>query len=181
MNTPASSCPTSGSSPGSSRAAASSTVTVAPKRAKTWANSQPTGPAPSTISDSGTCSTATASRLVQYGAPASPSIGGTAGSVPGLSTIPLAAWNTRAPSEVDTVTSPGAVIVARPRTNRPPAFSNRCTATVSSQLSVASARIRVATGAQSERTRALPASSATRRASPSASAARSIIFVGTQA
>ncbi len=56
------------------------------------------------------------------------------------------------------------------RTNRPPAFSNRWTATVSSQLSVASARIRSATGAQSGRTCADPANCATRRPSASASA-----------
>src|SRR5579862_563946 len=64
---------------------------------------------------------------------------------------------------------------------RPPFPSKRSTATLSFQSSVASARIRFATGAQSGDTVAEPASCGTLRASPSASAARTIIFVGTQA
>ncbi len=86
-NARASSSPASGSSAGTSRSARCTTVTAAPKRENTWASSQPTGPPPSTISEPGTSSTATASRLVQYGVSASPSIGGTAGSVPVFSTI----------------------------------------------------------------------------------------------
>ncbi len=55
----------SGSSNDTSRGSASTTVTAAPKRAKTWASSAPIAPPPSTISDSGTCSAWTISRLVQ--------------------------------------------------------------------------------------------------------------------
>ena len=55
----------SGSSSGSSRGVASITVTVAPKRAKTWLSSAPMAPPPSTTSDRGTCSVSIASRLVQ--------------------------------------------------------------------------------------------------------------------
>ena len=54
---------------GSSRPVASTTVTLAPKRAKTWASSDPIAPPPRTISDSGTCSVSMASRLVQNGVP----------------------------------------------------------------------------------------------------------------
>ena len=172
----------SGSSAGTSRSACWTIVTLAPKRENTCASSQPTGPPPSTTSDPGTSSTATASRLVQYGVSASPSTGGTAGSVPVLSTTPRRAVNTcSVPSGVATVTSRGAVSLPQPRTKVPPALSNRSTATRSSQLSVASSRMRRATGAQSCVTSAAPASTDTRRASPSASVARIIIFVGMHA
>ena len=69
----------SGSSCRSSRSAASTIVTRTPNRAKTWANSQPIGPPPSTTTDAGSSVSATASRLVQYGVSASPSIGGALG------------------------------------------------------------------------------------------------------
>ena len=46
----------SGSSKDSSLGSASTTVTAAPKRAKTWASSAPMAPPPSTTSDCGTCS-----------------------------------------------------------------------------------------------------------------------------
>ena len=46
----------SGSSNDSSRGSASITVTSVPKRAKTWANSEPMAPPPKTMSDRGTCS-----------------------------------------------------------------------------------------------------------------------------
>ena len=69
---------------------------------------------------------------------------------------------------MDTVTSRSPVIRPRPRTNAPPAFVNRSTATRSSQLSVASSRIRVATGAQS----ALDARRARERADPARLAER---------
>src|SRR3954454_12919657 len=59
------------------------TVTRTPNRAKTWASSQPIGPPPSTTSEPGSSVTCTASRLVQYGVPASPSTGGPAGPGPG--------------------------------------------------------------------------------------------------
>ena len=115
-------------------------------------------PPPSTISDRGTCSVSIASRLVQYGVPASPSMGGISGSVPVLITMPRPARNTRggAPSGPVTVISPGAVIRPLPRANLPPLAVNRSTATVSSQESVASFLIRWATGAQSGATSAEP-------------------------
>ena len=72
----------SGSSIESSLGAASTTVTRLPNRANTWASSQPIAPPPSTISDSGSSLVSMASRFVQYGVPARPSIGGTAGAVP---------------------------------------------------------------------------------------------------
>ena len=91
------------------------------------------------------------------------------GSVPALITMPRLARNTRgaAPSGPVTVTSPGAVIRPLPRANLPPLATNRFTATVSSQLSVASFLIRWATGAQSGTTSAEPAMPGIRR--PSAS------------
>ena len=100
----------SGSSNDSNLGSASTTVTAVPKRAKTCANSAPMAPPPSTISDSGTCSAWTISRLVQYGVPARPSRGGMAGSVPVLITMPLRAAKTRVPSAPLTVTWPGPVI-----------------------------------------------------------------------
>ena len=81
----------SGSSTATRRSATSTTVTSTPYRAKTCANSQPIGPPPSTTSDAGRSVTVTASRLVQYGVPSRPSIGGAAGRVPVLSTTPLRA------------------------------------------------------------------------------------------
>ena len=86
-----------------------------------------------------------ASRLVQYGVPARPSMGGTNGWVPVLMMIARRARSTSPP----TVTSPGPVIVPYPRNRVPPLLVNRSTATLSSQLSVASFLIRWATGAQS--------------------------------
>jgi hypothetical protein len=59
-----------------------------------------------------------------------------------------------------------------------PAFSSRSTATVSSQPAVASSRILWATGDQLRTVVLSPASSRTRAASASTSAARSIILVG---
>src|SRR4029078_5680196 len=79
----------SGSSTATRRSATSTTVTSTPYRAKTWATSQPIGPPPSTTSDAGRSVTVTASRLVQYGVPSRPSIGGAVGRVPVLSTPPL--------------------------------------------------------------------------------------------
>ena len=88
----------------------------------------------------------------------------------------------RAASTVSpTVTLPGAVEPPPPRNERPPLAVNRSTATVSSQSSVASTRIRAATGAQSGVHRRRPGH-ARDRAAPSASrlAARIIILDGTQ-
>ncbi len=72
----------------------STTVTLAPNLAKTWPSSTPIGPPPSTIRDSGTSVTLTASRLVQNGVPARPGSGGTAGSVPDAITTPRRARST---------------------------------------------------------------------------------------
>ena len=90
-NTSASSAEASGSLAGSSRSPCWITVTRTPNRAKTCASSQPIGPPPSTTSEPGSSVTCTASRLVQNGVSASPSTGGVAGRVPGLSTTPLLA------------------------------------------------------------------------------------------
>jgi hypothetical protein len=160
----------------SSRSRASTTVTVTPKRAYTWANSRPTAPPPSTISDPGRVLASTASRLVQYGVPVSPSSGGTAGSVPVATTTARDASKIWPP----TATRPGPANRPWPRTNRPPLPTNRSTATWSFQSSVASSRMRAATGAQSGDTSACPAIPSTRRASASRSAARIIILLGTQ-
>jgi hypothetical protein len=121
-----------------------------------------------------------ASRLVQYGVPARPGIGGVAGSVPVAITTPRRARKTRTPPTVSTVTSPGAVIRARPRAKWPPLPVNRSTAALSFQESVASSRIRRATGAQSGVTLEVPAMPGVRRASASRPTARIIIFDGTQ-
>ena len=183
-NTPASRSPASGSSLGSSRPVFSTTVTWLPNRAKTWPSSTPTDPPPRITSEPGTRSASTASRLVQNGVPARPGIGGTAGAVPVLMTIPRRArrttWSSPSGRAGATVTSPGAVIRPRPRTRIPPLPVNRSAATVSSQSSVASSRIRRATGAQSGSTRAVPAMPLTRFPSMIRFAARIIILDGTQ-
>ena len=170
----------SGSSKDSSRGSASITVTSVPKRAKTWASSAPMAPPPSTISDSGTRSAWTISRLVQYGVPASPSSGGMAGSVPVLITMPLRAGKTRVPSAPVTVTWPAPVILPRPRTRWPPLPVNRSAATLSFQSSVASFLIRRATGDQSGVIADVPAMPGTRLVSAMRLAARIIILEGTQ-
>ena len=55
----------------------------------TCASSTPMAPPPMTTREPGASVASIASRLVQYGVPASPSIGGTAGSVPVLSRLPF--------------------------------------------------------------------------------------------
>ena len=62
-------------------------VTFTPKRAKACASSTPMAPPPRMTRDSGSCSTLTASRFVQYFTRSSPGIGGTAGDVPVAMTI----------------------------------------------------------------------------------------------
>ena len=109
----------------SSRSAASTTVTRTPKRANTWASShadrrrrrsRPARP--------GSSVSCTASRLVQYGVSASPSIGGAAGRVPVLSTTPRARRRTSWPA--DRRPGPAARRARpRPRTNGRPASSSR--------------------------------------------------------
>ena len=179
--TVASRSPASGSSSGSSRSAPSATVTSLPNRAKTWPSSTPIAPPPSTTRDPGTCSVSIASRLVQKGVPARPGIGGTAGAVPAAMTTARWARSTCSPpADRATVTSPGAVIRPRPRTRMPPLPVNRSAATVSCQSSVASLRIRWATGAQSGPIRAVPAMPSIRRPSVSRLPARIIILEGTQ-
>ena len=102
-------------------------------------------PPPSTTSDAGTDSAWIAPRLVQYGVPARPGIGGIDGADPVLTT------SAREATYVVPATSTlrGPTMRPRPRTSRPPLPVNRSAATVSSQVSVASARMRCATGAQS--------------------------------
>src|ERR1022692_4649177 len=172
--TSAISAPASGSSCGSNWPAASTMVTRDPNRAKTCASSAPIAPPPSMTIDSGSSPVSITSWLVQYGVPASPGMGGMAGEVPVAMTIPRRARST----SPLTVTSPGAVIRPYPRNSRPPLPVNRSAATVSSQLSVASARIRCATGAQSGVTVELPAMPGMRRPSVSRPAARIIILDG---
>jgi hypothetical protein len=121
-------------------------VTSTPNRANVCTISSPTGPPPITSSEPGSSSSRLMSRFVQYGVPASPSIGGVAGSVPVFSTTPLRAVYV-VPS---TSTCRGPVSRASPRTNVTPAFCNRSTATWSSQSAVASSRIRTCTGPQSD-------------------------------
>ena len=140
-NTSASIAPASGSSMGSSRPAASTTVTCAPNLANTCESSAPIAPPPRTMSEPGTSSVSMASRLVQYGDWPRPSIGGMDGSVPDAITIERRARITRRSATDSTVISSGAVSRPRPRMNRPPLPVNRSTATLSSQLSVASSRI----------------------------------------
>ncbi len=87
-NTSATSALDSGSSGARSRSATSSTVTRTPNREKACAISAPIAPPPITISEAGRSASRTASRFVQYGVPARPSIGGADGSVPVFSTTP---------------------------------------------------------------------------------------------
>jgi len=56
-----------------------------------------------------------------------------AGSVPTAITTPLRARKVRAPLPVATVTSPGPLILPKPRTKWPPLPVNRSTATLSFQ------------------------------------------------
>ena len=134
------------------------------------------GPPPITTTEPGISVSRTASRLVQYGVSASPSIGGTAGSVPVLSTTPFAATYVVSP----TSTRPGPVRRPWPRTNRAPDSSSRSTAAASFQSSVASSRTRAATADQSGCTCAVPPNSGTRCTSATWWAAAIIIFDGTQ-
>src|SRR6202165_1281957 len=79
-----------------------------------------------------------------------------------------------------TETLPWPASFPAPRTKWPPLPSNRCTATRSSQLSVATSRMRCATGFQSGLTVASPAKPGMRRPSATMSSSRIIIFVGIQ-
>src|SRR6266849_6680957 len=77
----------SGSSNASTRFMRSMIETLTPKRAKTCESSTPMAPPPRITRDSGSSSTLTASRFVQYFTRSSPGIGGTAGDVPVAITI----------------------------------------------------------------------------------------------
>ena len=66
-------------------------MTRTPNSAITCASSHPIAPPPITTSDDGSSVSCTASRLVQYGVSARPGIGGAAGAVPVLITIPFVA------------------------------------------------------------------------------------------
>jgi len=96
--------------------------------------------------------------------------------VPVLITTPFVAVYVVSP----TCTRPSPVSTPRPRRNPAPLSSSRFTATVSSQSSVASSRIRSATGVQSGVIVDEPAIVLTRPASRSVCAAAIIIFEGTQ-
>ena len=166
----------SGSSRARTRGAASTSETFVPNRANAWASSAPMAPPPMTTIDAGRSGVASTSRLVQNGVSARPSTGGAAGEVPVLSTTPREAAY-RVPF---TSTTPVPTSRPWPRTKRTPACSRRSTATVSSQSSVASSRIRACTTPQSGVTSAAPARVPTRRASASRFAARIAIFEGMQ-
>ncbi len=166
----------SGSSGPRIRSRPSTTVTRLPNRANICASSSPIAPPPSTTSDSGTVVVAIASRLVQYGVPSSPGIGGTTGADPVAMTMPRRVVNVVSP----TTTRPGPSRRALSRTSRPPFFSNRSAATWSFQSSVASSRMRFATGAKSGSTVAVPETPSMRRASASRLAPRIIILLGMQ-
>ena len=118
-------------------------VTGAPKRAMTWPISRPTAPPPTTSNDPGTVSVAMASRFVQCGMSAN--MGGTQARAPVARTSAVPAVI----SSPSTSTDEALVSRARPRMKCPPLPTKRSTATVSSQESVASSRMRRATGAQS--------------------------------
>jgi hypothetical protein len=107
-----------------------------------------------TTSDVGAAVAFSAPRLVQNGVSARPSIGGTAAVVPVLSTTPRDATTRSTPSFVSTSTVRFPASRPWPRMKRMPASSRRSTATVSSQLSVATSRMRFATGAKSGATSA---------------------------
>ncbi len=107
---------------------------------------------------------------------ASPSIGGAAGAVPVLTTTPFVAVYVVSPTR----TRPSPASIPRPRTKVAPLSSSRLTATASFQSSVASSRIRSATGVQSGLTIDEPAIVLTRPASRSVWAAAIIILDGTQ-
>ena len=111
------------------------------------------GPAPMTTSDPGSSVTRVTSRLVQYGVSASPSTGGTPGSVPVATTTARDARNRR-PS---TSTSRSPTSRPWPRTTVAPDSSSRSTDSLSSQWWVCSAT-RAAAGAHDGSTVARPAS-----------------------
>ena len=158
------------------RGAASTSVTVVPNRANAWASSAPIAPPPMTTIDAGRSAVASTSRLVQNGVSARPSTGGAAGEVPVLSTTPREATY-RVPL---TSTTPVSTSRPWPRTKRTPACSRRSTATVSSQSSVASSRIRACTSAPVGGDLRGAGRVPTRRASASRFAARIAIFEGMQ-
>jgi len=156
-------------------------VTRTPNRENTWASSQPIGPPPSTTSEPGSSVTRTASRFVQYGVPASPSIGGTAGRVPGLSSTPrVAAYVVVVPPGSSTRTRPGPSRRPTPWWKTAPASRSRSTAIESSHPVVASSSMRRATTDHAGAIVASPATAAARRTSATTSLPRTIILVGMQ-
>ena len=152
-----------------------------PKRACTWASSQPTAPPPSTSRLAGRCCADSASSLVQVGTASSPSTGGTTAREPVATTRSV-----QASSRPSTVTTPGAVTRPEPRTSTTPACSSSSAAPASSRCSATSSRrATAARKASSSVSRAgavvAPASSARRRAWSRASALRSIALLGMHA
>ena len=137
-----------------SRSCASTIVTRTPNRANTCASSTPIAPPPSTSSDDGTV--VGLDRLLVR------PVRRVRQPVDRRDDRGRADRRSRRPRLASMVSSPTAPAsgrrgVAVPRTKRPPLPTNRSTATLSSQLSVASSRIRLATGAQSGSTVAWPA------------------------
>ena len=180
-NTSASSSADSGSSFEMRWEPRNTMVTLVPKRVNACASSTAIGPPPQTINDFGAVCTCTASRLVQNGVPSRPGIAGTTGLEPGLSTTARRARKVRwPPSGMETVTSRGPVNRPVPRTSRPPVSVKRLAATASSQLSVASLRMRPATVLKSGVTSTVPAMPGMRSASATTFPARIIILEGMQ-
>ncbi len=111
-STSAISFPASGWSRGSSRSATSTSVTCEPIRQNACASSQPTGPAPITISLPGTSCVVVASRFVQCSTSARPGIGGIVGTEPVATRI-----RPKLIVRPSTSTRPGPAIRAVPRTS----------------------------------------------------------------
>ncbi len=134
--------PANGSSLGSSRPAASTTVTsVLPRRRQAWAISVPTGPPPRTRSRSGTCLAEVTWRLSQIRISRSPSTGGTAAVEPvARMTARAADSRRREPSRASTSTHRSPASRPRPRTRVAPTPASQSAWFLSSQPAVIQSR-----------------------------------------
>ena len=125
---------------------------------------------------SGRVAASIASRFVQYGVPAKPSMGGMFGAVP----VPMTTARVASKTSSPTLTRPGPSSTPQPRTSRPPRPAKRSAAALSFHEAVASSRMREATGVQSGQTWLCPAIPTMRRPSASRLADRIIILLGMQ-
>jgi len=105
----------SASASGAIRSAASTIVTLEPKREHAWPNSSPTAPAPTTSSDSGNSASSSAEMWSIQSTSPIPSIGGTAVREPVAIRI-RSAWSSRpaARTVFASASSASAVIVVKP-------------------------------------------------------------------